>query len=176
MKKTIFFLLILINLCLLSSCNTSRPSAYLSYMPLDNPLVEHVKVSFETNGGSKVEDIEIEKGSNLKVPMTPTKEKNKFNGWYIDKELTKEYDFGTVVNSNLTLYARWTKIHLVKFVTIGGEEIEDQLVEDGYPAQYKETKREGYVFNGWYADPDYQNIFDFGKPITEDTFIYARWI
>ena len=34
---------------------------------------------------------------------------------------------------------------------------------------------EGYTFDGWYTDAAYTTEFDFTKPITGDTKIYARW-
>ena len=36
-----------------------------------------------------------------------TKEDYTFLGWYEDKELTKEYDFDSIVNENKTLYSKW---------------------------------------------------------------------
>ena len=123
-----------------------------------------------------MEDIEVEKWTNLKVPNNPTKEHAEFNGWYLDKELTKEFDFGTVLDKNIKLYARWINYHLVKFITVGGTKVEDQYVKDGYNAEYVSTEREGYKFDGWYCDTDYLSPFNFGKPITEDVYVYARWI
>ncbi len=35
--------------------------------------------------------------------------------------------------------------------------------------------RDGYRFAGWYANPACTNPFDFNKPITENTTIYAKW-
>ena len=61
------------------------------------------------------------------------------------------------------------------FVTIGGTEVEEQYVKDGYNAKFKETTKEGYDFLGWYLDSEYKNKFDFGTIITEDIFLYARW-
>lgn len=34
---------------------------------------------------------------------------------------------------------------------------------------------EGYTFDGWYADAAYTTEFDFTKPITGDTTVYAKW-
>ena len=42
-------------------------------------------------------------------PTRPASEDKKyvFSGWYTDPEGTKEYDFETVVNEPITLYAQW---------------------------------------------------------------------
>ncbi len=34
---------------------------------------------------------------------------------------------------------------------------------------------EGYTFIGWYADKDHNTKFDFTKPITSNTTVYAKW-
>ena len=62
-------------------------------------------VSFETNGGESLEDIEILEGEALSVP-TPEKEGHIFLGWYYDEALTEPYS-ALSVNSNITLYAKW---------------------------------------------------------------------
>lgn len=33
----------------------------------------------------------------------------------------------------------------------------------------------GFIFDGWYKESTYDNKFDFTKPITEETNIYAKW-
>ncbi len=175
MKKIAFIVLILINFVLLASCNTSRPSAYLSSVE-ENLRKQSFRVAFDTNGGSTVEPTIVKGGTTVSIPETPTKEHADFNGWYTDKELTTQYDFGSIVWADMTLYANWIPYHLVKFVTIGGTEVEDQYVKDGYNATYEKTTKEGYTFDGWYLDSEYKNLFDFGSIITEDIYLYARWI
>lgn len=48
-------------------------------------------------------------------------------------------------------------------------------------AEEKEWKRfvpsaRGYVFGGWYQEPDCIRPYDMDAPVTEDTVLYARWI
>jgi len=68
-----------------------------------------VKVSYETNGGSVIDDVKVEKGGKLTAPPVPVKEGYIFDGWYTDAKLTKEYDFDKAASKNVTLYAKWTK-------------------------------------------------------------------
>ncbi len=35
--------------------------------------------------------------------------------------------------------------------------------------------RSGYIFTGWYTEPDCENIYDFTKPLTESVTLYAGW-
>lgn len=65
--------------------------------------------TFETNGGSAIAKETVNKDDKLTKPGDPTKDGFIFAGWFTDKELTKEYDFATLVTDNFTLYAKWTK-------------------------------------------------------------------
>lgn len=65
-------------------------------------------VSFESNGGTKVENAKVVSGEKVTKPKEPTKANNQFDGWYKDEELTDKWDFEiNTVNSDMTLYAKW---------------------------------------------------------------------
>lgn len=81
-------------------------------------------ITFETNGGSEIAPIVINKGDKVTKPADPTKAAGldgglyegevdpdngsvSFGGWYTDAELTKAFDFNTVPTADLTLYAKW---------------------------------------------------------------------
>ncbi len=64
-------------------------------------------VKFETNGGSKIANQYVAQNEKAVQPDAPTKHGFTFAGWYLDKELTKEYDFNTLITANITLYAKW---------------------------------------------------------------------
>ncbi len=65
-------------------------------------------VSFETNGGSKIESVSVERNKTVAEPSAPTKDGFTFAGWYTDKALKTAYDFSEKVTKNMTLYAKWT--------------------------------------------------------------------
>jgi len=67
-------------------------------------------VRFNTNGGSEIADQRILSGRTAERPEDPIKQGYIFAGWYIDKELTKEFDFDTAITARTILYAKW--IHL----------------------------------------------------------------
>ena len=48
-------------------------------------------------------------GGKVAEPTVPSKEKYDFAGWYTDEACTKAYDFESVVNGDITLYAKWTE-------------------------------------------------------------------
>lgn len=67
-------------------------------------------VKFESNGGTNVASKTVRRNTAIEVPEAPTKDGYTFDGWYIDKEFTKAYDFSVKVTKSFTLYAKWTEI------------------------------------------------------------------
>ena len=71
---------------------------------------ELVEVTFDYGTGT-VETIECEIGKNITAPETPTREGFVFLGWYYNNE---EWKFNLyVVNSNITLTAKWISVERV---------------------------------------------------------------
>lgn len=68
-----------------------------------------VTVTFETNGGNKVDPIKMDKGEKLSSLPQSYLAGSTFDGWYTDKNLTEEFESGTEINKNLTLYAGYTE-------------------------------------------------------------------
>lgn len=66
-------------------------------------------VTFETDGGSQVTPQRIEKNNKATRPSDPVKVGFTFAGWYADEKLSQEYNFNNTVNSNITIYTKWTK-------------------------------------------------------------------
>ena len=71
--------------------------------------VMRYNVSFNTNGGSKIQSQTVTRNSSVTQPADPTKENCTFAGWYTDKKCTKgnEFSFDTKITGNITLYAKW---------------------------------------------------------------------
>ncbi|MEQ6357131.1 leucine-rich repeat protein [Lysinibacillus sp. M3] len=152
-------------------------------------------VTFEANGGSEVPSQSVEYGELIKAPSTPVKAGYTFGGWYKDKGLTDVWDFTKdAVTKNVTLYAKWTKDHTsgggsgggsdggspnykVIFDSNGGSKVPSQTV--GYNDLGKAPAtpvKEGYQFEGWYKDKEFNNAWDFAKDkVTADITLYAKW-
>lgn len=66
-------------------------------------------VTFESNGGSAVEALEIEQNKKIVEPTDPTKSGYAFEGWYKNEGLTEPWVFETdTVTEDITLYAKWS--------------------------------------------------------------------
>lgn len=67
-------------------------------------------VSFETNGGTPIENVTVLYGEKLERPKDPEKAGWHIDGWYKDIDLTQEWNFDEeTVASNMTLYAKWAE-------------------------------------------------------------------
>ena len=66
-------------------------------------------VSFDSNGGSEVDDQTVEYGKTVTEPKKPTRPGYTFRGWFVDEKCTEKYDFSSEVTSDMTLYAKWKK-------------------------------------------------------------------
>lgn len=146
---------------------------------LNIPLVcNKLEATFNPDNGDPTvtKFIDNDKNSKFKelVPE-PTKENYTFAGWYNGNE---KYDFSAVPTDDVTLTAKWDiNQYTVKFVSDHGS-FADQTIEYG---KLIETDKltippvEGFTFDGWYTDDTYDTEFDFTKPITSNTTVYAKW-
>ena len=63
-------------------------------------------VTFDSKGGSNVENQTIIEGLTVSIPKNPTKEGYVFDGWYLNNV---RYNFNNPITSNITLSANWVK-------------------------------------------------------------------
>ncbi|MCM1123387.1 MAG: leucine-rich repeat protein, partial [Eubacterium sp.] len=64
-------------------------------------------VTFDSQGGSAVSAVQVEKGTTVSKPTDPVRSGYEFAGWYLDE---KPYDFSHPVTKNMVLRARWKYI------------------------------------------------------------------
>ena len=130
-------------------------------------------IKFDTDGGSKVQSIEVEKGKTVKLPET-TKEGFIFDGWY---EGTNKVDNNTTFDKDTTLKANWIRENTFKvtFDSNGGSKVEDLYVECGdvlkLPAN---PTKEGFTFGHW-EDKNEMPILDQALLTCHDVTLYAKW-
>lgn len=76
------------------------------------PQEDEYTVIFNTNGGSKIKQIKVKRDEKISRPIDPTKENNKFIGWYEDSNFSNVFSFKTTIKEDITLYAKWEKIKI----------------------------------------------------------------
>lgn len=127
---------------------------------------ETITAEFNTDGGNEIDNIIIEKGHIILLPIEPTRDGYIFVGW-----LDGNGNFiteTTIMTNNITLKAMWikkdAKTSTIKFNTDGGSKVENIVVEKGkiivLPVNPTKT---GYVFAGW--------VDENGNAITKDTIV-----
>ena len=140
--------------------------------------INQYTVKFVSDHGSFA-DQTIEYGKLIETDKLtiPTVEGYTFDGWYTDDTYSTKFDFTQPIKSNTTVYAKWTaNDYYVSFVTEHGDPPTSQNVPyNGTASDPGKLTEEGYTFDGWYTDDTYTTKFDFTKPITGNTKVYAKW-
>ena len=66
-------------------------------------------VTFDSQGGTKVDAQKLEYGDLVAEPEPPTMEGHSFLGWYTDEGCTLPWDFNESISGSMTLYAGWSE-------------------------------------------------------------------
>ena len=145
------------------------------------PTTKYYTVTFDSNGGTEIANQTVSYGRTATMPKNPTKNGYEFLGWFADKEFNEIYRFSTPVIKDTTIYAKWksngtAESYIVTFDSNGGSKITSQTIETGKTATMpKNPTKSGYEFLGWFADDDFDKVYRFSTPVTEDITIYAKW-
>ena len=136
------------------------------------------RVSFDTNGGSSMSSIQLEKGTKISSIQKPTRDGYTFLYWEVDN---KPVDDDFVIKKNIKLVAVWQKneedntekMYTVMFDSNGGGDVYSEKVEEGLTVDKPANPvRDGYTFKGWMLDGV---LFDFNTVITKDITLKASW-
>lgn len=148
---------------------------------LENHLIcAKLEATFTADGTTFAPTQTIDRGGKFTEPAKPPKENHTFAGWYNGDEKEKfDFDADTTNAPNvLNLVAKWDiNKYTVQFVSEHGS-FADQPIKHGGtidPDKLTIPDVDGYTFGGWYADKAHETKFDFTKPITSNTTVYAKW-
>lgn len=136
------------------------------------------RLSFDSCGGSPVDAVNYPSHAYLVEPEEPTRDGYRFDGWYWDREYTREFIFATntMPASDVTVYAKWTKLYTVTFDCRGGSHVNDVTGEAGEVLPVPDAPiRAGYVFDGWFTDAEGTTPYVFTTIPAEDITVYAHW-
>lgn len=139
--------------------------------------VKTVTVTYHVGSyGTAPDSQTVDAGKKFTRPADPVDSRAIFQGWYTDENYTTAYDFGSAVETDLNLYAKWKDGYRVVFQTAYGTAPAEQKVAlNGKATKPADPTATGYIFKGWYTSQLYAAEFDFNTPITADTTLYAKW-
>jgi len=160
--------------------NTTLYAYWTTSGSTPEPPAGYYTVSFNSNGGSAVPAQTVASGAILTQPPNPERDGYGFVAWYKDAAWGTEWNFASDrVNSNMTLYAKWSTVtHIVSFETYEGTPVDAQTVAHGGKVTRPPdpSLNSSYIFAGWYKDAARTNIWDFSKDtVTADTTLHAKW-
>lgn len=142
--------------------------------------INQYTISFNSNGGTSVDDITQNYATNVLAPANPAKNGYSFGGWYIDSTLKNAYTFSTIPAQDITLYAKWNLVtYNITYNLDGGTNstsnkttytIESTTINLANPT------KTGYTFVNWYTDSSYNNAI---SKIDGGSFgnkeLFAKW-
>ncbi|WP_320611420.1 InlB B-repeat-containing protein [Evtepia sp.] len=146
------------------------------------------KVTLDANGGT-VNPTVMTTGPDGRLSELPSPTRNRyaFNGWYSAMDGGEKITSETVFSADTTIYAHWTRkdgngdtpiytYYTLSFDTNGGTTYPDMRYVSGSTVALDKTPvREGYTFNGWYADESL-SVRIHNIRMTSDKTVYAGWV
>lgn len=142
-----------------------------------------LKVYFNSNGGTMFAEQWIDYNTYVSKPINPTKLGYTFDGWYYDyncssnKLVTFNQEDKILITTNITFYAKWTaNLYTILFHT----NINNEIINNSYIYNQQITlpvglEKANYIFDGWYIDETYNEIFTLKNMPARNMNIYAKW-
>jgi uncharacterized repeat protein (TIGR02543 family) len=134
-------------------------------------------VTFNSRGGSAVVPQSVTIGKKAEIPDTPPARNGyPFECWCTDIDAETEFNFNTLIEGDITLYARWKVVYTIIFNSNGGSPVPGQIAEVGGKVIYPIIPiRDNYLFGAWCTDSSLQNEYDFNSLVTSGFTLYAKW-
>ena len=102
-----------------------------------------------------------------------------FEGWYLDRECTDEFDINTKIVEDITLYPKYRYEYKVTFMDANGQNVfleqiygENDPVYEPSGLDYDTETKELFA---WYKDSEFIWIFHFENTIKDDITLYPRF-
>ena len=140
------------------------------------------KVTFKTDKATPYHEQSVAYKNFAAKPSAPGKTGYAFDGWYEDEDCHDEFNFGTAITGDITLYAKWT----VNTYTVTVDNDNGTPPTKTYPAYNTKVEvdipeKAGYAFIGWIVDPssvipvlNTDGKYEFTMP-ARDVTLTANW-
>jgi formylglycine-generating enzyme len=147
-------------------------------------LINQYTISFESNGGSAVESITQDFGSEVTEPNEPEKAGYYFSGWFTNEQQTTPYTFTTMPAENVALHAKWLGPNMVQVGELGTtytipiepDDSRTATVEGGYLMATTETTYELWYEVRVWAEANGYFFQNFGLPGSHDSNGDGWWV
>ena len=164
---------------------TENLDAYARYIRNEEPSAAEYTISFYIDG-ALADIIRTSGNETLDLPAAPGKDGYTFAGWFFDNgtwrnELTADTYSEKPLTGDVSVYAFYEKTeepvlpqeYTVFFDVDNGTPV--AAVTTSRIEKQPRTTREGYTFEGWYADKNFTEKVTFPYEVTRAQTLYAKW-
>ena len=140
---------------------------------------DYYVVTFNSNGGTEIAEVEVKPGEYIKKPNDPEKEGYTFIEWQLNG---RRFNFSTAIKEDITLKAKWELTgtgdqsvteYTVFFDSDGGTKLDSVKVKSGTKVNKpKEPTKNGYTFVEWQLNG---KAYDFDNAVNTDIELIAKW-
>lgn len=140
------------------------------------------KVTFKTDQATPYHEQNVAYKNFAAKPSAPGKTGYTFDGWYEDEDCHDEFNFGTAITRDITLYAKWTvNTYTVTVNNDNGTPPTKTSPAYNTKVEVDVPEKTGYAFIGWIADPssvipvlNTDGKYEFTMP-AHDVTLTANW-
>jgi len=134
-----------------------------------------VTITFVGDGIS-IDPIRIKKNTTVTLPINPARSGYRFDGWYTDSERNNKFNESTLVDADLTLYAKFVEQVTVTFINKDGSTLTTKSVDKSGIIDTTQipngTFVSGYKFLYWSTSAN-GSQYGFNQAINADLTLYA---
>ncbi|MDE6584598.1 MAG: InlB B-repeat-containing protein [Anaeroplasmataceae bacterium] len=136
--------------------------------------------------GQVYQTFEFPAGFPISAVADPTSGNKEFLGWYTDSEYKNKFDYATILDKDITLYAKFKedtptpptpdqKFSVTYVINGHGEQPTNLTDQTKLPNTLPVLSAEGWTFDGWYTDEALKTQAVAGATLTANTTLYAKW-
>ena len=135
-----------------------------------------------TDNDTSPRTIKVNLGEKMTYSFPMSRSGYAFMGWYLDPEFTKPFDMSFTQDEaiDFSIYAKWIPNSEAATLKLNGATAENKIFSILPGETFTEpviAPKDGYEFEGWFADAEFTTPFDFSAPVnqTGNVTVYAKW-